>query len=283
MKIERILAGIDFEINSEAVIAYAAHFATTFGASLRLLHVIDYLVTPPAYLMPYIEEEKRNAGKKFSMLKQQLDDLGIKTDSEVIVGRLQESFEAASKRTSADMLVLGFASHTLRRSSSEKIIKGLQMPMLVVRGKKAETAEPGTVRIRKILCPTDFSEISGKALTTAKQLKDIFSSQLSVLHVSLDYLIRKMKESEDKNRAMRELQERTREKLDTFLDKFNMKEAGIIHEGEPGKKIVSFSEENDIDLIVMGARGLGLIQGMLIGSVTDAVLKSSPCPVFVVH
>jgi nucleotide-binding universal stress UspA family protein len=34
---------------------------------------------------------------------------------------------------------------------------------------------------------------------------------------------------------------------------------------------------------VMGARGLGLIKGMLIGSVTDAVLKSAPCPVLVIH
>ncbi len=62
-----------------------------------------------------------------------------------------------------------------------------------------------------------------------------------------------------------------------------MKEAGIIHEGEPDKRIVSFSRENDIDLLVMGARGLGFIKGMLIGSVTDAVLKSSPCPVLVIH
>ena len=35
------------------------------------------------------------------------------------------------------MLVLGFVTHTFRRSSSEKLIKGLQIPMLVVRGEKA--------------------------------------------------------------------------------------------------------------------------------------------------
>jgi len=54
-------------------------------------------------------------------------------------------------------------------------------------------------------------------------------------------------------------------------------------QGEPHKRIVALAKEKDIDLIVMGARGLGFIKGMLIGSVTDAVLKSSPCPVLVAH
>jgi nucleotide-binding universal stress UspA family protein len=58
---------------------------------------------------------------------------------------------------------------------------------------------------------------------------------------------------------------------------------GIMDQGEPHKRIVALAKEKDIDLIVMGARGLGLIKGMLIGSVTDAVLKSSPCPVLVAH
>ncbi len=62
-----------------------------------------------------------------------------------------------------------------------------------------------------------------------------------------------------------------------------IKETGVIEAGEPDRRIVSFAKENDIDLIVMGARGLGLIKGMLIGGVTDAVLKSSPCPVLVIH
>lgn len=46
MKIETILAGIDFEKDTEKVLAYASYFAKTFSASLKLVHVIDYLTTP---------------------------------------------------------------------------------------------------------------------------------------------------------------------------------------------------------------------------------------------
>ena len=59
MDINRILAGIDFASDTEGVIAYSLLFAKTTGASLNLLHVMDFLVTPPAYVAPYIEEEKK--------------------------------------------------------------------------------------------------------------------------------------------------------------------------------------------------------------------------------
>lgn len=283
MKIEKILAGIDFGKDSENVLAYASYFAKIFDATVALLYVIDYLTTPPAYLTPYIEEEKKIAEKKFGELKKQLSDSGISSKAEIIFGRLQESFEAAAKKKHADMLVLGFMSHALRRSSSEKLIKSLQMPMLVVRGEKAETSKTGAIHIRKILCPTDFSDISGAALKIARELKEVFSSKLDVIHISSDYEIEKIKPLTHKERKIQELREKEKSNLDEFLRNNTMWEKVIVGEGKPERKIVAFAAENDTDLIVIGARGMGLIKGMLIGSVTDAILKTSPCPVLVVH
>lgn len=283
MKVEKILVGIDFGKDTEKVLAYASLFAEVFGASLNLLYVIDYLITPPTYLTPYIEEEKKVAEKDFTIWKKQLTDAGIKTKTEVTVGRLHESFEAAVKKTGADMLVLGFMSHALRRSSSEKLIKGLQMPMLVVRGEKTDSTKTGTIQIRKILCPIDFSEISMKSIQVSRELKEVLASRLDILYISPDYLIRKMETLEERDKALRELQKQVKDKLERFLRDCNVQDLGIIDHGEPDKRIVSFSKEHDVDLVVMGARGLGIIKGMLIGSVTDAVLKSSPCPVLVIH
>jgi nucleotide-binding universal stress UspA family protein len=284
MKIKRILTGIDFGHSSEAVIAYSSYFAKKMEASLTMLYVIDYLITPPAYLSPYIEEEKKSAEEKLENLQGKLKDSGIKTRAEVIVGRLHESFDAAIKKLYPDMIALGFATHTLRRSSSEKLIKGLAMPMLVVRGEKSEKANINSVKIRNILCPVDFSEMSSKALNLAKEVGDIFSAKVHILYVLPDHLIRKkMEEFKKEDIELKDLLEDTKTNLLKYLDKYNIKNEADIKEGEPGKVIVSFAKEYDIDLIVMGARGLGLIKGMLIGSITDAVLKSSTCPVFVIH
>lgn len=283
MRIESILAGVDFGKGTEAVLSYASYFARTFKASVNLLHVIDYLVTPPAYLVPYMEEEKGIAEEKFAAMKRKLIDSGIRADTEVVIGRLQESFDMVLRSTKSGLLVLGFATHTLRRSSSEKLVKGLQMAMLVVRGEKAESSITGAFGIRRILCPTDFSESSVKAMNAAMELAERFSSDLYFEHVIPDDLIKKIKTDKDKKSVIEELSQKAKDSLDRFLADRSITVSGNISKGEPDHNIVNFARENDIDVIVMGARGLGLIKGMLIGSVTDAVLKSSPCPVFVIH
>jgi nucleotide-binding universal stress UspA family protein len=283
MKIEKILAGVDFGPATDSIIAYASTFATALNASVHLLHVLDYVVTPPAYLAPYIDEEMKIAENNFTSLKKQLADAGIKTVTETIIGRLHDSFASSLKKSHADMLVLGFMTHTFRRSSSEKLIKGLQIPMLVVRGAKAGAARSGPLTIRRILCATDFSEHSLKALNAAKELCAVFSAELAVLHVSPASAIEQMKATEEREKALQELREKAKEKLDMLLSEHGLKGAGTIDAGEPYKKIVSFAEQINADLIITGARGLGLIEGMFIGSVTDAVLKSSPCPVIVIH
>ncbi len=283
MDIKKILVGVDFGPATEAVLSYAAHFALATEASLTLLYAIDYLTTPPAYLAPYMEEEKKGALDNFTVLKKQLSERGIRAETEVAVGRLQESFESAIRKTQPDMLVLGFVSHTFRRSSSEKLIKGLEMPMLVVRGEKARTASSGTVIIKKILCPVDLSEQSQKALIFAKELQGALSCSLEILSVMPYHKIRGLTSQDESDRLIRELHDDTKNKLEKFLGDTGIEESVIIDDGEPGQRIPAVAQDLDIDLIVIGARGLGLIKGMLIGSVTDAVLKTSPCPVLVIH
>ncbi|MEW6570390.1 MAG: universal stress protein [Nitrospirota bacterium] len=283
MKTNKILVGVDFGPATDSVIAYSSFFAATMDASLHLLYVVDYLVTPPAYLAPYFEEEKKAAEEKFLPLKEKLRCSDIKVRTEVIMGRLHESFDLAMQRTKSDMIILGFRRHALRRSSSEKLIKSLRIPMLVVRGEKAEAAYKST-NIRRILCPVDFSDISGRALEAAKELADQFSCKLHVLHVIHGEMITKMIAKSGKGQEiLKQLLEEFRLTMLNFLNKFGIIGEGVIEEGEPDKVIVSYARKEDVDLIVIGARGIGRIKEMLIGSTTDAVLKTSACPVFVIH
>ena len=52
--------------------------------------------------------------------------------------------------------------------------------------------------------------------------------------------------------------------------------------GSPAVAIVDFANEQKVDMIVMGSRGLGAMKGMLLGSVSQYVLENAPCPVMVV-
>lgn len=284
-----IITGIDLGPDTERNISYAAYFASVTGATVRLLYIMDYLLTPPSYLSSYIEEEKKKEEKEMIRLQALLSGFSVKNEAGVILGRLHESFLKVIEETSADLLVIGYRSHLLRPSSSERLIKSLAMPMLVVRGKYAENASPGTVRIRKILCPIDFSSGSLKALSTAKAYAGLFSADLQVMSVVPSYRLREKWEQwpkvleKDRQRLEEGLSLEAAEKLSRIREGSDIQSEGMISQGIPGEKICSAADEGAYDMIVMGARGLSFLQGVLIGSTTESVLRAAPCPVLVVH
>ena len=90
--------------------------------------------------------------------------------------------------------------------------------------------------------------------------------------------------SDDYRAAQREYLER---KLDVLKDDIAPYLRGYrnqvtchVEQGKPAKRIIEFAEEHGCDLIVMGCRGLNAVRGVL-GSVSYAVLRTSPVPVFI--
>jgi nucleotide-binding universal stress UspA family protein len=284
-----ILSGIDLGPDTAKNIAYTAYFASKTGATVRLLYIIDYLLTPPAYLTSYIEGEKKREEKEMSRLQTLLNGFGIKTESSVMLGRLHESFMQVIRETSADLLVIGYKTHLLRPSSSERLVKSLAMPMLVLRGRHAGNTSPGTITIRKVLCPVDFSGNSGKALSMAKGYAELFSADLHIMHVIPSHMIQERwkqwikPQAKDRERFEREVYAETVTKFSQIRKEFNITSEGEIVHGIPGEMICSAADAGTYDMIVMGARGLSYLQDVLIGSTTESVLKASPCPVLVVH
>jgi nucleotide-binding universal stress UspA family protein len=57
----------------------------------------------------------------------------------------------------------------------------------------------------------------------------------------------------------------------------------LIWEGDPAESIVEAAGAEDVDLIVIGNRGLAGVGRALIGSVSDEVVRNAPCPVLVVR
>ncbi len=55
-----------------------------------------------------------------------------------------------------------------------------------------------------------------------------------------------------------------------------------LKEGRPADVIVQTAIDNQVDLIVMGSRGLGGVKQLFLGSVSDRVADEAPCPVLIV-
>ena len=57
----------------------------------------------------------------------------------------------------------------------------------------------------------------------------------------------------------------------------------LVWEGAPGEAILNAARAEDVDLIVVGTRGRGPVGRLLLGSVSDHVVRHADCPVLVVR
>lgn len=58
---------------------------------------------------------------------------------------------------------------------------------------------------------------------------------------------------------------------------------GLTLKGDAVQRIVKAAGEGSFDLIVIGARGLSNLSGLILGSVSQGVIKNAACPVLVIH
>lgn len=142
--------------------------------------------------------------------------------------------------------------------------------------------------MKKILVAIDFSPASVEALNYAIKLGAQFDSHLLLLHVLHDpastpgfYASKKAGK-----KVLQNMEAAAAEMLEAFtakhLGKWENYEARIIP-GLPAEQIVRQSRKEKVDLIVIGTRGQGRLQRLMVGSVADQVIRSCDRPVMVVH
>src|SRR5262245_33558067 len=142
-------------------------------------------------------------------------------------------------------------------------------------------------KIRKILCPTDFSFLSDRALGHAVALARLAGAEIEVLHVFP--VIYRMAGDVTGEETLVRLDDETRQELFEKLARFVQpaKGAGVtttplLAEGDPPGAILETARRNPIDLIVMGTHGLRGFDLWVMGSVAQRVLRKAPCPVLTV-
>ena len=67
------------------------------------------------------------------------------------------------------------------------------------------------------------------------------------------------------------------------LGSHDLKVEAELLEGPPAESILRVAEIRKADIIVLGARGLGTLSGLVLGSVSQKVLQHAACPVLVVR
>ena len=224
-----------------------------------------------------------------------------------------------AKQRSADLIIMGSRGFgelkgLVMGSVSHKVFHLAPCSCITVHHRDGQPALGG---IKNILVPTDGSDHADKAVDLAIDIAAKIGAKLVIMYVMWrGPSLEKLRASID----LDQLSESAREELDPALhpiaehmgsafippvvSKDTLTEIGqqvlargkqmaetkgvelidmVVIKGDPARKIVQIAKHNDIDLIAMGSRGLGGVEGLLSGSVAYKVSHAAPCSCMIVR
>src|SRR5436190_1209410 len=145
------------------------------------------------------------------------------------------------------------------------------------------------IDLHRILLPTDFSKFSQNALTYAAAFAEKFGAELYLLHVVPDlalFIPDAITVTPPVTPSVDQLTVATRAAFDRLIKENHFEHLSIHQEvrtGTPFYEIIQYAKEVDVDLIVMGTHGHTGLAHVLLGSVTEKVVRKAPCPVLTVR
>jgi len=145
----------------------------------------------------------------------------------------------------------------------------------------------------KLLYPTDFSDHSKKVIPFIKKLKETGTKEVIILHVidtNHDSLIKTFTMLTESMKHQLEIDfvkdvseaadKKIKEVMDELGNDFEIKI--IIDKGVPFKKIIEIADNENVSAIVMCSHGASDIQEIVLGSVTDKVIRKSKQPCLII-
>ncbi|RMG55001.1 MAG: universal stress protein [Acidobacteria bacterium] len=145
-----------------------------------------------------------------------------------------------------------------------------------------------TFQPRRILCPTDFSELATFALKYAREVAQCFHGRLLIMYADpfLPPPHFTARQVDELVQALERSKMAAREALADYVWKHvgdRVETESLVVEDWPVPAILRTAEERDVDLIVMGTHGRRGLSRVMLGSVTERVLRETDRPVLTVR
>jgi nucleotide-binding universal stress UspA family protein len=276
--LKTILVAVDFDDTLDGVLAAAGTLAKKFNSEVVLTHVVE-----AADESAQAPESLRNAiATRLGQVQQQLTASGVSVPQVFCLGgKASVEIVGAAEQIGANLIVLGMRGvaadhHFPLGTTAEKVIRWSAKPVLAV------PPEP-PVAFANLVCPVDFSDVSGRGLTVAIHLARAFGGKLQILAVvapPAGYHRLDRHGAEGAASAEQATTTRCLRELDEFLGRFDFQ--GVTWEkhilrGDPAHEIVHRARSTHADLIVMGSTGRTGLPYMLMGSTAVKVVRQLPC------
>ncbi len=284
---ERILIPVDFSDASRGALFYGDSLAEKCASEIFVVHVLTHFVNAEEaskFVIPGVNwltavgkdleefvQQEPNKQRRLAVLA------GEDASSEIL---------KYSADHSCGLIVVGSHGHSsfinaLLGSTAQKLMRHSTIPVMIVPGRRKDRTLP---RFEDILIPTDFSDISLKALKLGIETARLWNSTLHLIHVvDLKELWAYQKDAGQRFPRLGEFADKT-SKMSKILE-----EAGFAGPsklgtffGDPDEEILKYAKEQRIDFILMGSHGRKGLDRVLIGSTTASVVRHAETPVITV-
>lgn len=290
---KQVLFAADFSETSRDAFRIACSLARESDSRIVVLHVLESfrVAEEPVYFgqqsARYIGTDPIEAIRESveSCLRQTyVPDRPILIDYCIQGGLAAEEILRVSREAETDLIVMGThgrsgISRFLAGSVAESVLRAARCPVLALRSAGHFDAPAGDIRV--ILAPIDLSAHSRDTARIARTLARDLGARLVLLHVAPWEvvipgeipLVVDLRECRESLNALRD-----------ELDGPDLKDEiqAVLRQGDAATEILDAAETTGCGLIVMGTHGRTGVLRLLMGSVSEAVLRRSRSPVLVI-
>lgn len=285
----RLMAATDLSELAGYAVARAFGLAASTGADLTLVHVLNGRVLEQLRLLlggeaAPVEQRLRDSAE--ASIRAQMAAVGADTPAglRLVAGEIIATLLAEADRLDAGLVVLGAAGESLARrfllgATVERLLQKTTRPLLVVR-------QPASQPYRKVLVPIDFSDWSLPALHLARAVAP--EARLVLLHAyEAPFEARLGLAGVDEGVIQTY---RTSARLEAEQQLRELVAAAGLPAGSyvtqlkhgPAVRVIENSLAHDgCELVVMGKHGRGMVEEMLMGSVTQHLVQEAKVDVLV--
>lgn len=273
--LEKILLAIDFSRSSENIVENAIVMAKIFQSKIILIHVLPDDIKNEKVRLSLNEA----AIKQLGVIRERIENEGVNTDEPLLkfgchydkIIQMADSINAnvimvgAGEKSKNDVFQLG--------TTAGKIIRKSIRPVWVIK-------KDNPLNVKSILCPVDFFPESKRALKNAITMAHRFNAELIIFSVCELYYKGSLKLKIDWDEESEYLRSEHIKKFDSFLEDFNLTDLNWqkeIRNDDPAKEILGAISRHNSDILIMGTTGKTGLSRLIMGRVTEKVIREVPC------
>lgn len=298
----KILTPVYFDETSPAALQYARYFAQQANGTVSLLHVVP---TDEFRLLRGVYRPEKGGGADAQwaekVAREKLQELAQQhlggVLSEVLTrfsGDPATGILAAEKEIGADLVVMATRgrtgiAHLILGSVAEKVVRESRCPVFTThRG----DALPQGETLQKILVPVDIAERSATAWMYARRIAAYSKGTVYPLHIvpteDSDLLLRDVYQAREEGQRVSHVtaEKVAKQKLEELAQQHL---SGIHYEtvlhvsGDPARTILEVEKDLGADLLIMATHGFTGLFHLLLGSLTERMVREANCPVLSIH